>query len=332
MRRRARTRLPTLLVAAALAVPAGGGFGTAEAQTAGPLPRIGMLKSGASTYEEGFRQGLRELGYVEGRDVVIDFRGSGDDQGRLPALAAELAALRPDIIVTNGEPAVRAVKDAAGGVPIVMTVIGDPVAAGFAASLARPGGNITGLTNLAAGLLGKRLELLHEIAPNAACVAVLRNPTNQVLDALYWRELASAAATMQITLQPLAAASASELEAAFATASRQQCGGMLVMSDAMFAGLRSRLVELARQNRLPASYDVRGFVEAGGLMSYGPDLADLYRRAAHYVDKILKGAKPADLPIEQPTRFELVINLGTAKALGLSLPPAVLARADQVIE
>jgi putative ABC transport system substrate-binding protein len=309
------------------------GQASGQVQHAGPIPRVAFLKaSGNLAYKEVFRQGLRDLGYVEGQNIIVDLREASGDNARLPMLAAELVSLRPDVIVTNGEPAIRAVKDAAGNIPIVMAVIGDPVAAGLAQTLGRPGGNLTGMSSLAKGLLGKRLELLNEVTLRGSCVTVLRNSGREKLDVIYWQEVAAAAETLQITLQPLAAGSASELEAVFAETNRQHCGALLVMPDPIFTTLRFRVVELAAHYRMPAIYDLRAFVEAGGLMSYGPDLADQYRRAALYVDKILKGANPGELPIEQPTKFELVVNLKTAKALGLTVPQSILARADEVIE
>ena len=236
------------------------------------------------------------------------------------------------MIVTNGEPAIRAVKEAAGTIPIVMGVVGDPVAAGFAQSLAHPGGNVTGLTNLGEGLVGKRLELLLQMVPNPGCVAALRNPENRVLDPINGQELTTAAQTLRTELKPIAVGRAGELETGFAEIARHNCKALLVTSDPIFVGLRARLAELAAQHRVAAIYDNREIVDAGGLMSYGPDTHDMYRRAAVYVDKILKGTKAADLPIERLTKFVLVINLKTAKALGLTLPQSLLARADEVIE
>jgi putative ABC transport system substrate-binding protein len=299
------------------------------------MPVIGFLSPRAVVENSGidaFRRGLRELGYVEGQNIVVELRSSEGENARLPALAADLAALKPDVIVTNGEPAVSAAKYAAGTIPIVMGVVGDPVAAGFAQSLAHPGGNLTGLTNLGEGLVGKRLELLLEMVPNPGCVAVLRNPENRKLDPINGQEITTAAQTLRIVLKPVAVGRAGELETGFAEIAQQHCKALLVTSDPIFVGVRARLAELAAQNRVAAIYDNREIVVSGGLMSYGPDVLDMYRRAALYVDKILKGAKPADLPIEQPTKFELVINLKTAKALGLTIPQSILARADEVIE
>jgi putative tryptophan/tyrosine transport system substrate-binding protein len=300
-----------------------------------PIPLVGVLRTSTAADDtgiDGFRRGLQGLGYVEGQNIRIEIRWSGNDNERLPALAAELAALKPDVIVANGEPAIRAAKDAAGTIPIVMSVIGDPVTAGFAQSLAHPGGNFTGLSNLAGGLVAKRLQMLLEIVPDPGCVVVMRDPSEQSLDPLYWQEITAAAQTLGAVLKPIAVGSAGELEAAFAEIDGLRCRVLLVMSSAVYAAARVRLAELAAQHRIAASYDNRVIAAAGGLMSYGPDTADMLRRATLYVDKILKGANPADLPIEQPTKFELVINLKTAKALGLTVPQALLARADEVIE
>jgi putative tryptophan/tyrosine transport system substrate-binding protein len=300
-----------------------------------PVPLVGVLRTSTAANDlgiDGFRRALQALGYVEGQNIRIEIRWADGDNKRLPALAAELAALKPNVLVANGEPAIRAVKDAAGTTPIVMGVIGDPVAAGLAQSLAHPGGNLTGLTSLAEGLVAKRLQMLLEIVPDPGCVAVMHDPSERVLDPLYWQEATAAAQTLGVVLKPAAVSSAGELEAGFAEIARQHCRALLVMSSAVYFGARVRLAELAAQHRIAASYDNRVIAAAGGLMSYGPDTADMLRRAAFYVDKILKGANPADLPIEQPTKFQLVINLKTAKALGLAVPQALLARADEVIE
>ncbi len=299
-------------------------------------PLVGVLRprtvGPADPTNVAFRRGLAELGYVEGRNILIEQRSSDGDNSRLWALATELAALKPDVIVTDGEPAIRAAKDAGGTIPIVMAVVGDPVAAGFAQSLAHPGGNLTGMTNLAEGLLAKRLEMLIETVPTPDCVAVLRNPANRILDLIYWREITAAAQTLGTVLKPVAASSVGELETAFAEIARQHCSALVVPADAFFVGARMQLAQLAAQHRIAASYDNRLIVEAGGLISYGPDVSHMFRRAAWYVDKILKGSKPSDIPIEQPTKFELVINLKTAKALGLTVPQSMLTRADEVIE
>jgi putative ABC transport system substrate-binding protein len=298
------------------------------------MPLIGLLRTATAVNDQGidvFRHGLRELGYVEGQNIRVEVRWSDGDDTRLPALAAELTALKPDVIVTNGSPAMRAVKAVAGTIPIVMSVIDDPVALGVAQSFAHPGGNLTGLSNLATGLLGKRLGMLVETVPNPGCVAVLGNPRNASW-ANDWREITSAAKTLGIEPKAIEARHESELATAFTEIDGQHCGVLLVMSDAIYFGARVRLAELAARHGVPASYDNRQIVAAGGLMSYGPNTNDMLRRAVSYVDKILKGANPADLPIEQPTRFELVINIRTAKSLGLTVPQSLLARADEVIE
>jgi putative ABC transport system substrate-binding protein len=280
---------------------------------------------------EAFRRGLHELGYVEGQNIALEVRFAAGDNRRLPTLAAELAALNPDVFVTNGEPAVRAVKAAAGTIPIVMAVVDDPVALGFAQSLARPGGNLTGLTILAADVLGKRLQLLYEIVPDPGCVAVL-GLADVRYDPNSSRELTAAAKALGVALIPISVPDVNELSTGFAEMTRQHCRAAVVMSDPLFVYARQQLIELAAQHRIAASYDNRLIVDAGGLMSYGPDTVDMWRRSAGYVDKILRGAKPAELPIEQPIRFELVVNLKTATELGISLPPAILGRADKVIE
>jgi ABC-type uncharacterized transport system substrate-binding protein len=300
-----------------------------------PIPLVGVLRTSTAANDtgiDGFRRGLQRLGYVEGQNIRIEVRWSGGDNERLPVLAADLAALKPDVIVANGEPAIRAAKDAAGTIPIVMSVVDDPVAIGFPQSLAHPGGNLTGLTNLSQGLVGKRLQMLLEIVPNPSCVAVLRDSGLEMSDALAWREITAAAQTLRTVLKPIAVRRADELETGFAEIARQGCRALLAMSSPLYVGVRVRLAALAAQSRMAAIYDNRLVVDAGGLMSYGPDTGDMFRRSALYVDKILKGAKPADLPIEQPTKFELAINLKTAKALGLTVPQSLLTRADEVIE
>ncbi len=299
-----------------------------------PIPRIGLLlpASGAEDRVNALRRGFRELGYVEGKNILLDVRSSGGDNGRLPALATELVSLKPVVIVSNGRFAIRAVKEAAGSIPIVMAVIDDPVGLGFAQSLAHPGGNLTGQSNLAEGLVGKRIEMLLEAVPDPGCVAVLHDHVDQADDPLYWQEIVDSARTLHTVLKPIAARRADELPAAFSQISREHCRAVMVMSSALYAGARAQLVALAAQHRVAASYDNRVIVDAGGLMSYGPDTRDMWRRSATYVDKILKGAKPADLPIERPTKFEMAINLTTAKALGLTIPQSILARADEVIE
>ncbi|HEY1431021.1 MAG TPA: ABC transporter substrate-binding protein [Stellaceae bacterium] len=296
------------------------------------LPLVAFLSPRTSDANiDAFRRGLRELGYVEGQNIALEVRSAEGDNRRLPALAAELAALKPDVIVTNSNIAIRAVKEAAGTIPIVMSVGGDAVALGFAQSLAHPGGNLTGLTMLATAVLGKRLQMLHEIVPDPGCVAVL-GVAGANYDPGASRELAAAAKALGVALVPVSVGDASGLPVGFAEITRHQCRALVVMSDPLFVMTSRQLIELAAEHYIAASYDNRLIVDAGGLMSYGPDTVDMMRQSARYVDKILKGEKPADLPIEQPTRFQLVINLKTAAALGLTVPPSILARADEVIE
>lgn len=296
------------------------------------LPLVAFLSpTGSEIVIDAFRRGLRELGYVQGQNIALEVRSADGDNRRLPALAAELASLRPDVIVTNGEPAVRAVKEAAGTIPIVMSIVDDPVALGFAQSLARPGGNLTGQTILANDVLSKRLQMLHEIVTDPGCVAVLGLASfNYGPNAS--RELTAAATTLGVKLVPVSLADVSELATSFDEMTRQHCRAVVVMSDPFFVMASRQLIELAAQHRIAASYDNKLIVDGGGLMSYGPDTVEMIRRSARYVDKILKGESPADLPIEQPTRFQLIINLKTANALGLTIPQSVLARADELIE
>jgi putative ABC transport system substrate-binding protein len=279
---------------------------------------------------DAFRRGLREFGYVEGQNIALEVRSAEGDNRRLPVLAAELAALKPDVIVTNSEPAIRAVKEVAGAIPIVMSVVGDAMALGFAQSLAHPGGNLTGQTILSTDVIAKRLQMLHEIVPDPGCVAVLGRAGVNYDNALH--ELAAAAKALGVALLPITVADANGLATGLAEITGHQCQALVAMSEPLFVQESRQLSELAVQYRIAASYDNRLIVDAGGLMSYGPDTVDMMRRAARYVDKILKGEKPADLPIEQPTKFVLAINLKAAKALGLTVPPSILARADEVIE
>jgi putative ABC transport system substrate-binding protein len=285
-----------------------------------------------SPFLDAFRQGLRELGWVEGQNIVIDYRFAEGRFDRLPDLAAELVRLKVDIIVAVPTPAAVAAKNATGTMPIVAISVGDPVGIGLIASLARPGGNVTG-SSYSVGLEigGKQLELLKETVPKVRRVAILSNPGNPG-QPLSIRELNVAARSLGVQLQLLEARGPNEFDGAFAAMATERVGALLVVADSLFVLHRSRLADLAARSRLPAVYGSRDTVEAGGLMSYGPSLRDLYRRSATYVDKILKGAKPGDLPVEQPTKFELVINLKTAKALGLTIPQSLLQRADEVIQ
>jgi ABC-type uncharacterized transport system substrate-binding protein len=311
-------------LAGALAAPL-----VAEAQQAGKVARIGVLAVSAAAFSpriEAFRKGLREYGYVEGKNIVFEYRYAEGKLDRLLDLATELVALKVDVIVTASPPAVRAAKKATSTIPIVFAAVGDPVATGLVKSLARPGQNITGLSILGPELDGKRLELLKEAVPKTSRVAILFGPESPR------KELEIAAQALGIQLISLPVRELGDFEPAFETARKENVHALLTSPSPLLNTVRERIVELAAKNRLPAMYAGPEFVEAGGLMSYAPSYTDLFRRAATYVDKILKGAKPADLPIEQPTKFELVVNLKTAKALGLTIPPSLLARADQVIE
>lgn len=307
-----------------------------QAQQPTKIPRIGYLTgtplSSMSDRVEAFRQGLREVGYVEGKNIVIEWRSGEGNRNRIPALAAELVRLKVDIIVTGGGGTTRAAKEATLTIPIVMTQDGNPVGNGFVASLARPGGNITGLSNISSDLVGKRLELLKEIIPKLSRVAVFgtsNNPDN----ARELTELENTAAAFGMKLQYLDVVGAKDIETAFRDATKERADAViwLVAGPIGLANLKE-IAELAVKSRLPVNYTLRQYVEAGGLMSYGVNIDDLDRRAAAYVDKILKGTKPADLPVEQPTKFEMVINLKTAKQIGVTIPPNVLARADKVIK
>jgi putative ABC transport system substrate-binding protein len=306
----------------------------AEAQSPTKVPRIGYLAvTSLSTNPariEAFRQGLRELGYVEGKKIVIEWRYADGKEDRLAGFAAELVRLKLDIIVTAGSTATRAAKDATIAIPIVMSQDNDPVGNGFVASLARPGGNITGLAALRSELSGKRLELLQEILPKLSRVAVLGSSPNPG-NAQSLREVELAAAAIGVQLQYIDVRGPKDIEPAFQEASKGRADAVLVLAGPVFNSPRSQVVDLAVKSRLPAIYDRRDFAEVGGLMSYGTNVVDLDRRAATFVDKILKGSKPADLPVEQPTKFELTINLKAAKRIGLTIPPNVLARADRVI-
>jgi putative ABC transport system substrate-binding protein len=282
---------------------------------------------------QAFRQGLHDLGYVEGQNLVIEGRFAEGKADRLPELAAELVRLQVDVIVAAGIAAIRAAQHATRTLPIVMVVGGaDPVAHGFVASLARPGGNITGMSAIHADLSGKRLELLQRTVPSVARIAVLMNPANPA-HALQLRETQAAAQALGMQLQVLEARGREELESAFSAIHREGAGALFVFSDPLlFERHLSDIAALALQHRLPSIYAWRMWVEAGGLMSYAPSLPDIWRRTAYYVDRILKGTKPADLPVEQPMKFELVINHKTAQALGLTIPPTLLILADEVIQ
>ena len=279
-----------------------------------------------------FRQALRERGWVEGQNIVIETRFAEGKVDQLPALVAELIRLKVDIIVTTSSATTWAAKDATKSIPIVMAASANALGEGLVTSLAHPDGNITGMTFLAGPeIAGKQLQLLKEVAPGASRVAVLTNPTNRS-HAAFARELMVAARSLGAQLQVLEAPNPDQLDNAFAAMTRERAAALLVLTDSMFVGQRQRVADLAARSRLPALYSQKEFVDAGGLVSYGPNLSDMSRRAATHVDKILKGAKPADLPVEQPTKFELVINLKTAKALGMTISKDILLRADEVIQ
>ena len=307
----------------------------AGAQPAGTVHRIGFLGNSTAALEAHlvgpFREGLRELSYVEGQNIVIEYRWAEGKYERFPALIAELLAQRVELIVTAGTPASLAVKKATTSVPLVMVAVGDPVDTGLVASLARPGGNITGINSTVEGLEGKRLELLREVIPKLSHVAVLWNPENPTL-LTYLKEMRAAAQVLRIKLQVLEVRTSGDLEETFKAIARARPGALRVLGDRLFLHNRQRIMDFATKQRLPTVPTHPELIEAGGLMSFGPSYPGMHRRAAYFVDRILKGAKPADLPVERPTKFELVVNLKAAKALGLKIPPSLLQRADQVIE
>jgi putative tryptophan/tyrosine transport system substrate-binding protein len=312
----------------ALSFPAG-------AQQAKKIPRIGFLASVSASSDadriEAFRLGLRELGYVEGQNVTIEYRWADGRFEQLPDLAAELVRLKVDVIVAVVTQASLAAKKATGTIPIVMVGVSDPVGSGLVASLARPGTNITGTSSMTAEIIGKLLELLKETLPKISRVAALWNPANPVFQALQLRETEVAARALGVQLQILEARGPDEIDRAFAAMVKERTKALLILGDPVFTSHRKRIADLAAKYRLPAVSGTREYVEAGGLMAYGPSFPDMHRRAATYVDKILKGTKPADLPVEQPKKFEFIINLKTAKQIRLTIPPNVLARADKVI-
>jgi len=307
---------------------------SAEAQQPTKIPRIGYLLgvslSASSTRTEAFRQGLRDFGYVEGKNIIIEWRSAEGKFDRLPALAAELVRLKVDVIVTAGPIPTRAAKEVTSTIPIIMTQDPDPVGNGFVASLARPGGNITGLSTLAPELSGKQLELLKEIIPKLTRVAVFGTST-RAGNAQALKEIELAAGAFKVKLQYLDVLDPKDIETAFQAATKGRAEAVLVLQSAVFFSQRTQIAELAIKSRLPAIYYTTEFVEAGGLMSYATSYTDLFRRAATYVDKILKGRTPSDLPVEQPMKFEFVVNLKAAKQIGLTIPPNVLVRANKVI-
>jgi putative ABC transport system substrate-binding protein len=333
-----KAAVPSILVAVVLLAVGV----TAEAQQTGKVLRIGFLDSstasGSAVLVEAFRQELSKLGWIEGKNITIEYRFAEQKSERLPELAADLVRLKVDLIVGTAGPPALAAKGATTTIPIVMTNAGDPVGEGLVASLARPGGNVTGLSSLTFELATKRLEILKDTVPKLARVGLLQlagdvgGGISISLD-LQLKELRAAALALKLKLEEIETQPDSKgLESAFQTAKQKQVGAIMTISTRRFFAERKRIVELAGKNRLPAIYFQKEFVDEGGLMSYGADFDDLFRKAAHYVDKILKGAKPADLPVQQATKFEFVINLKTAKQIGLTIPPEVLARANRLIK
>jgi putative ABC transport system substrate-binding protein len=308
----------------------------ADAQQGRKVPKIGFFTPAPSSPEtvahlDAFRHGLRALGYVEGQNITIESRYAAGRLDRLPDLAAELVTLGVDIIVARGEAAARAAKQATGTIPIVMATSGDPVGTGLVVSLARPGGNVTGLSSMAPDTAGKRLQLLKQAVPRVSRVAFLY-PLTFAASVLEVKEAQVTAPALGLTVHPLGVRAPDDLGRAFDAMTREHADALIIGGDPLTTSQQKRILEFAAKRRLPGMYFWAEFVQAGGLMAYGPSLPDMYRRAATYVDKILKGAKPADLPVEQPTKFELAINMKTAKALGLTIPPSVLVRADRVIQ
>ena len=311
------------------------GIQSAVAQPSVRVPRVGLLfigdASSPAPYVEALRQGLRELGYVEGKNILLEYRYADGKVERLSPLAEELVRLPVDIILTAASPAIHAAKRATDTIPIVFATSGNPMATGYIASLAHPGGNVTGLSVMDYELSGKRLELLTEALRKVTRIAVLWNPANGAM-VLKMKEVQGAAQGLRVELKSMEVREPKDFGPALAALPRERADALLTLADPLTVFYRDRIIETAAKSRLPGMYEEREFVEAGGLMSYGPSFEANYRRAAHYIDKILKGAKPADLPVEQPTKFELVINLKTAKQIGLTIPPNVLARADRVIK
>jgi putative ABC transport system substrate-binding protein len=326
-----RRKLVIALGAGALVAP------FAFAQQQGKVWRVGFLSTrrveiSDSDFAYGsFRQGMRELGYVEGKNLVIEWRSAEGKTERLPALAAELVRLNVDVIVAASTPGVAAAQKATTSIPIVMTSILDPVGSGFVASLAHPGGNITGLKNFFGELGPKQLEMLRSVVPKLTRVAILSNPNNAGMAAVL-KNVPVAAQKIGVTILSFDAASPPEIESAFSKMAQEKAGAVIVVADAVFITQAHQIAELAAKNRLPSIQATREYAEAGGLMSYGNSLGEDYRRAATYVDKIFKGAKPGDIPVEQPTTFELAINMKTAKALGIKFPQSILVQATKIIE
>lgn len=322
-----------VLFAFILALSAGAAI--AEAQQVGKIRRIGLLVSAspaaAAPFINAMGQSLSELGYQDGKDIAIESRFAEGNLNRLPELASELVSLKVDVIVASGDRPIRAAREATSTIPIVMVISNDPVGLGHIASLARPGGNVTGLTTVSGELASKRLELLKEVIPKASRVTILGDPANPGT-AVHFKEAETAARLLKVQLQPLEVRTPQDLKTAFRTAVKGRADALIIVSGGLFGTLRTQIVSSAADHRLPAIYTEGEYVYAGGLMAYAASIPHQFRRAATYVDKILKGAKPADLPVEQPMKFELVINLKAAKQIGLTIPPNVLARADKVIK
>ena len=325
------------VTAAAVLLVLGASLATAAAQPREKVVRVGYLSPGSPSDPvrlrrfEAFRLGLRQLGYVEGQNIEIESRWAEGNYDRYPALAADLVRVKPNVIVTVGGAATQAVQQVTRTIPIVMSTVLDPVGSRLVTNLARPEGNITGLSLMGPDIVGKQLQLLKEMIPSVSRVAVLWNPANPG-SAPQLQEAEVAGRVLKMQLQALEARTPQEIDRTFAAMTRERVGAVMILADAIFTNQRRQIAELATRQRLPSVYGVREYAEAGGLMDYSVDSFDLERRAAIYVDKILKGARPADLPVEQPTKFELVINLKTAKALGLKIPPSLLQRADRTIE
>jgi putative ABC transport system substrate-binding protein len=304
----------------------------AHAQRESKIPRIGYLTPGTGANEELFWTELRRLGYVEGRNIAVEYRSAHGDLDKLPAFAAELVRLKVDIIVAVVTRASLAAKQATATIPIVIVAVSDPVASGLVSNLARPGGNITGTCGVGADVVAKQLELVRTLLPNAVRVTALWNPSNRTFQQQLLNEAISAAPKLQLQLQSVEARAPDELDRAFVAISKGRPDALLILADPMFGSNAKRIADLALEHHLPAVSMIRAFAEAGVVATYGQSFADSYRRAATYVDRILKGAKPGDLPVEQPTKIELVINLKTAKALGLTVPQSLLLRADEVLQ
>ena len=325
-----RRKFLTLFGGAVLAWPL-----AVRAQPMAKVWHVGMLETTAATLNatnlDAFKQALRQLGYVEGQNLIVEYRSGDGHIERFPQLAAELVRLNVDIIITRGTPAALAAKKATATIPIVMAAIGEPVETGMVASLARPGGNVTGLSAFVTELTAKRIEIMREVIPQLSRMALIDNMANRSVPA-QWDETKRAAFALGIQPQLYDVRKAEDIERAFSSAIAQRVNALSVGNDSVVIANRIQVVQLAAKHRLPAIYATRDFVDAGGLLSYAAHYPDLYRRAAAYVDKIFKGAKPADLPVEQPTKFEIVVNLKAASALGLTVPSTLLARADEVIE